>query len=87
MIPRDLTGCARAHIGNASSIARNNLGAPARTATIDWPNIGSDSRQLTDEGSHVTPRVCATELAAIVEQSLTSHAVVESQGRIAEFRK
>ena len=37
--------------------------------------------------AHVTPDVRAVELPAIVEQPLTSHAVVESQCRIAEFRK
>ena len=40
-----------------------------------------------EERAHVTPDVRAVELPAIVEQPLTTHAVVESQCRIAEFRK
>jgi hypothetical protein len=40
-----------------------------------------------DERSQVTPPIRAAEPPAIVEQALASHAVVEAQRRVAEFRK
>src|SRR4051812_24599290 len=61
------------------------VGSSAIAAFLsDRPLRSADSSK---ERPHVTPDVGAGELPAIVEQPLTSHAVVEAQRRIAEFRK